>query len=121
MALPAVTGLITAIVGWITGHGWQVSRQILVVGLLFAGLKTLFIGLVTLVLPVVLYTTGSDLMIDAMNWGVSKIAETGLSPTVISLSGVAGWLAVQCKVPECVSIVLSGAYIRLVLQLLRVI
>ena len=120
MALPAVAGLVSAIISWVGVQGWQVSRGILSMGLLFVALKALLLGLVTLVLPVVLYTVGSDLMVDALAWGLSKIGAMGISATVVQLTGLAGWLAVKVKVAECVSIVLSSAYIRVVLKLMRV-
>lgn len=121
MAIPALAGFVASIVGWIGAQGWQASRQILVVGALFVALKALFLGLVTLVLPVVLYTVGSDLMVDGLQWGLSKVSQYTVNQAVISLTGLAGWLAVKCKVAECVSIVLGAAYIRLVLRFMRIV
>jgi len=75
----------------------------------------------TMILPVVLYNVAMTLLSEYLTWVAGKMSgmdTSGLSLSVIQLSGMGAWLAIQLRLPESFALVLSAVKIRLILNTL---
>lgn len=109
-----MVAIIGAIAGFFVKHiadkaaAWTVMRAAL-----------LFFG--TVILPVVLYNFVMQLLLEYLTWVSSKMSAIqtgGVQVTMISLTGLGAWLAIQLKLPEAFALILAAVKVRLILNTL---
>lgn len=86
---------------------------------LFTSVKGLLTFLFITVIGIILYNVATELIIELMNFGMSKVSTvtagaTGINP-VYSFSGVAGYLASHLLIPQCLAIMVSFVSLRFML------
>jgi hypothetical protein len=81
--------------------------------------KTLLIGVVTVILPIVLYNTAIKLTFAFANWSLGYIATSGMSPVVVQISGFGAWCGTRLNLADCLSIILAAVAVRFVLNIVR--
>ena len=119
MPLPAV---IAAVVGTdILSRAFGTAKQIAIETAKWIAFKGLVYLIVFTVVPVLLYNILTGLMFDLLDYGLNYIAGSGFdqSNLVIQFTGIAGWIATQISLPQCLSIFMSAVAVRFVLNAIR--
>lgn len=109
MALPLVGGIIAAIVGFVAK----------VLSLEFAKLvimRALWIGIITITLPVVLYNVYSKIVQEVMNYANAQVSASGLTSTVWDFTSLGAWLALNLQLTAILSIITTAVLVRYILH-----
>ena len=78
-------------------------------------LKAVLYALFVVILPVVLWNLGVDWVEALLNWAVAQLPTDSF---VANLGGLAGWFAVQLRLPEAITVVVNGLVVRMILGVL---
>lgn len=106
MALPFLAPVVATIVG-------AIAKTVSVETLKFAATRALIIAVVGTLLPVVLYNLINSILLEYIQYAQGVIPSgDGLTSVVVSFTGIAGYMAVQLKLPEAFSLVMSAAALR---------
>lgn len=97
--------------------GWA-ARLLGVGALRFALWKAILWTFVVSVLPTVLYNLLSSLISEYIAMVSNYTTGSGQTSYVVTLSGLAAWLAVQLKIPESFSLILSAVVFRIGIRLI---
>jgi len=80
-------------------------------------LKTFFAVLFMSILGIIFYNLICDVVLEVMNFTIAQISGQSYgSVTSPSISGFSGWVASQCKIPECVSVMGSFTALKFILK-----
>jgi hypothetical protein len=113
MALPILPALLSA-ASWFKGHSLiRIATNVA----LFYALKTVLVVLFTGVLAVVLHNFMIDFSSEMFQAALPYMNEN-IPTVVLELTGLSAWLALQLRLPEVLSVLLSALSISFVRQLL---
>lgn len=106
MAIPILAPVVATIVG-------AVAKTVSTETLKFLATKALIIAVVGTLLPVVLYNLLNSVILEYITYAQGVIPTgDGMSSALISFTGIAGYMAIQLKLPEAFSLVMSAAALR---------
>ena len=82
------------------------------------GLKTFIGGLLMVIMGVILYNLCVEITEEILNFTLSQVNDVTFEGGITSpsVSGFAGWLMAQLKVPECLSVIITCVSLRFVLR-----
>lgn len=109
MALPIVGGIIAAIAG-------AIAKLISIETLKLVVMRYLWVGLLTLTLPVVLYNVYAKIVKEVMNYANAQVAGAGMSATVWDFTSLGAWLAINMNLTGVFSIITSALIVRYTLH-----
>lgn len=98
--------------------GW-LGAKILSDGLLkWIAMKAILLVLFVVILPIVINNLMYDVIEIMFNFVLGKIGSLELGETVQNVTGVAGWLIVNCKISESLSVILGAVAMRMSLNMI---
>jgi hypothetical protein len=106
MALPAL--LIPLFSGLAGSIGGVVAKTLSVETIKFLAMRALIMFTVFVALPVVMYNVGVDLIFSLIEAGMDYAGTLDADSLTIQLTGMAGWIAEQIRLPECMSIYMTA-------------
>jgi hypothetical protein len=79
-------------------------------------LKTFFSAVFMVIIGIIFYNLAVELVEEVLNFALAKINGQNYGAwTNPSISGFAGWMLAQLKLPECISVIASCVAMRFVL------
>lgn len=106
-----MTALMTFLSGVLANLlGYQVAR--------FLAWKVLLWSLAVSIIPIVLTNFIYTIMQTVIALVNANVTSSGLQGSVLSLTGLAAWLAVQLRLQEALSLVLSAVMFRIALNMI---
>ena len=105
--------IFTTILGWFSSLA---GRFLSDTALKFIAYKTLLVTLLTVTLPVIAKNFMTWLFQELVNAANANMNTEGLNVTVLHLSGIAGYLASQLMLADCLSILITAIVIRFTLN-----
>lgn len=107
-----MAGVIAALIGWLAGVVKdEVTRALI--------WKVFLTSLLVVVLPLVLKNLILEFFEYFYQSAFSSLQASGLHPTALTLTGIAGWLASESNLPLCFSILIGALSTRFTLRLFR--
>lgn len=107
-----MAGAIAALIGWLAGVVKdEVTRALI--------WKVFLTSLLVVVLPLVLKNFILEFFEYFYQSAFSSLQASGLHPTALTLTGIAGWLASESNLPLCFSILIGALSTRFTLRLFR--
>jgi hypothetical protein len=94
------------------------AKQIALVVALWTAFRAFIMGLVTLVVPVIIYKGWLTINEQLMS-AIGNVDTSGLSATTLQLTGLAAWAATQLKIPECVAILMTGVSTAIIFKMIK--
>lgn len=117
--MPFIAVILSALGGiatFLSGLAGSVIANVTLQGVRFIATKALMYFLIGVALPVVLYNVFSSLIVDLISAGISvshdQIGSVSGQSLGLSLTSLAGWLANQLYLPQCMSVYLSAVSAR---------
>lgn len=107
-----MAGAIFAILHWFGDLAKEEVKR----NLLWKGFLT---GLFVVVLPLILKNLILEFFEYFYQSAFSSLEASGLHPTALTLTGIAGWLASESNLPLCFSILIGALSTRFTLRLFR--
>jgi hypothetical protein len=81
-------------------------------------LKIILTALFMVILPIVLNNVFYDIMESLLTAANEKVGDTGTTSAVLQLSGLAAFLASHLRLPEALSIIITGVTTKVTLRLI---
>jgi hypothetical protein len=78
--------------------------------------KTFLSVMFMAILGIIFYNLMVEVIQESMNFALTKMGDAPGSVSAGSISGFSGWVAAQCKVPECISVIGSGVATKFILR-----
>ena len=107
------------IVGLVSFLGGIVGKLLTVETGKFLLYRGLILSLVTFVLPTVLYNLFTRIISEMMEYTMNHISSSGLSGTMVQLTGIGAWIADNIYLPSAMSIFISALGLRFTLSLFK--
>jgi len=82
-------------------------------------LKTLFLFVVYVALPFVLFTFGVNMMGFIVNWSLGFISSNFENTFTVTISGIGGYLYNQMYLGQCISIIFTAIAVRYTVDFVR--
>ena len=79
--------------------------------------RAFIMGVITLVLPVILYK-GWLIVNEQVFAEIASVGATGVNSVVVQFTGMGAWVANHLRLPECIAVMLSGASAQFLLRML---
>lgn len=111
MAIPIVGSIISTIVG-------AVAKYFTVGAVISAAIKTLFVAMMTTVLPIVLYNVFGMILKEYLEFVSGYVGTGGLESAVIHITGIGGWIATKLNLTAAIAVVLSATATRVGLNMI---
>lgn len=76
-----------------------------------------FMSLIVLtVLGIIFYNLMVEVVQESMNFAITQMGDAPGTVSAGSITGFAGWVAAQCKIPECLSVIGSAVATKFILR-----
>lgn len=78
--------------------------------------KTFLSVMFMAILGIIFYNLMVEVIQESMNFALTQMGSTPGSVTAPTITGFAGWVAAQCKIPECISVIGSAVAVKFILR-----
>jgi hypothetical protein len=114
--MPLLAALIPFLTGGVGAIVAQFVRIFAVEGLKYMAWRGFLYFIVFMALPVVIYNVASDLIFDLMAYAVGAVGDAGLSPVIVQITGLGGWIGQQINLESSMAIIMSAVATRFALS-----
>jgi len=112
-----LASIFTAIAGWFTSAGAALVSLVTVEALKFTAAKAFWMFMICIVFPLLIYNVAVTFVTNMMDVGY-RLASDYSNPDSLTLNitGMAGWIAQQIYLPQCISTYLSAVGARFIMS-----
>lgn len=114
-------GLGTTLFNWLGSFAGSIVGKVTIEGAKFVAYRAFILFLLAVVFPVLVYNIVTYIIVSLLDVGIAlSVDNTPGSLVALSLSftGLAGWLAQNLYLPQCVSVYMSAVSVRYIMHLI---
>jgi hypothetical protein len=68
------------------------------------------------IMGIIFYNLMVEVIQESMNFAITQMGDVPGSVTSPTITGFSGWVAAQCKIPECLSVIGSAVSVKFILR-----